>query len=847
MKISLNWLKKYVDINISTDELVKLIGARLVEIEEVIDQTHKYDNIFVAKVVECEKIPETHLSLCQIDIGEARTTLSRDVLIARKGSPSSPLVQVVCGAPNVHKGMLAAWIAPGATVPASSNQDAPFVIGTRKLRGYDSSGMLAGADELDFGTVHESIVELDPKTAKPGDKFADLFDLNDIILDVENKPLTRRPDTFGIIGFAREIAGILGQPFKTPDFIINKTSDFILSGGEKLDINITDPDLCPRYTALIMERKDDAKSKYLTELDTLISRSGMRPIDPIVDMTNYLMLLTGQPLHAFDYDKFVKVGKSQTPKVIVRAAKPNEKLALLDGREVQCTENDILITSNNIPVALAGAMGAANTVIDETTKKIIIESATFSLYNLRKTQMQHGIFSEAITRFTKGQPAGGTLPVAKEFATLTAHQLKPLALFDEYPKPAKPTVVKITTQDINSLLGTDYAVDVIRQTLENVGFVVTVKNDVISDLPQSRRGQSDEARDGGPEERVRNNSVFTVTTPYWRTDIHIKEDIIEEVGRLLGYDSITSTVPPTYTAYKNPLFTLKTQIRNTLSAAGANEVLTYSFISENLIEKVGQDPKNSYKIINSLSPDLQYVRQQILPNLFEKAHDNIKDGYERFALFEMNQVFWKSEGLTNEKVPVQFDNLGVVFVDTNSTAPGYYTAKLYAETLARQIGLTIKFIPRTKPFKVETYFEPKRSADLFVNDTYIGNVAELKNSIAAKFKLPSSTGVIEIGLDLLLPLLGNTKTSFQASDFPFVKRDLTLTVPESTPYQTVVVAIQKVLTSQGLIFTIAPLAIYQPKGKTTKNLSFHLEFAHPDKTLDSKQINAIIKQLEQIK
>ena len=194
MKISLNWLKKYVDVPVSDEELVRLIGARLVEVEGVINETHKYDNIYVVRVEKCEKIPDTHLTLCQIN-------------------DSDNLIQVVCGAPNVREGMLAVWIAPGAVVPVSVHEDAPFVIGKRKMRGYESCGMLAGADELDFGDDHSGIVEIDPEVAKPGDLLADVFELNDLILDIENKSLTHRPDCFGIIGFAREVAGILGEKF----------------------------------------------------------------------------------------------------------------------------------------------------------------------------------------------------------------------------------------------------------------------------------------------------------------------------------------------------------------------------------------------------------------------------------------------------------------------------------------------------------------------------------------------------------------------------------------------------------------------------------------------------------
>ena len=211
MRISLNWLKKYVKIpeSISDEDLIRLIGARLVEVEGVIDETHKYDDIYVVRVETCEKIPETHLTLCQIN----------------DGGPE--LIQVVCGAPNVHEGMLAAWIKPGAIVPISAGEDAPFVIGKRKmLNKYDSNGMLAGADELDFGDDHSGIVEIDSEMAKPGDLLADIFELNDLILEIENKSLTHRPDTFGMIGFAREVAGILNEKF---DFSAPDATDLVSS------------------------------------------------------------------------------------------------------------------------------------------------------------------------------------------------------------------------------------------------------------------------------------------------------------------------------------------------------------------------------------------------------------------------------------------------------------------------------------------------------------------------------------------------------------------------------------------------------------------------------------------
>ncbi|MBP5634120.1 hypothetical protein J6X09_00275, partial [Candidatus Saccharibacteria bacterium] len=242
MLISLNWLKSGLETNgISDEELVKLIGARLVEVEGVIDQTHKYDKIYAVKVISEEPIEGTHLHLCKIDDGGAAADVERD---------DDGYVQVMCGAPNVHKDMIAAWVAPGAIVPSTYNSDDPFKSGMRKMLGkYDSYGMMAGADELDFGDDHTGIVELDPSWAKPGQPISEVFrNLDDKILDIENKSLTHRPDTFGILGFRREVAGILGQKHVSPDWYVDPEQHFKNDEKVKLEIE-TDPELCPRYTA----------------------------------------------------------------------------------------------------------------------------------------------------------------------------------------------------------------------------------------------------------------------------------------------------------------------------------------------------------------------------------------------------------------------------------------------------------------------------------------------------------------------------------------------------------------------------------------------------------------------
>ena len=808
MRISLNWLKKYVKIPVSDEELIRLIGARLVEVEGVIDETTKYNNIYIVRVVIAEKIPETHLTLCQIDCGE------------------KDLVQVVCGAPNVREGMLAVWIKPGAIVPASVQEDAPFVIGKRKMLGkYESNGMLAGADELDFGDDHSGIVEIDPEMARPGELLVDVFELSDKILEIENKSLTHRPDCFGLVGFAREVAGILGEKFEvnfvrssrragrisqsltgpapgTVRYSARETfrdSRGLAQGSRNLLQISIDNSVCSRYTAVVLEKHGEIRKKYLTWQDTILAKSGMRPIDPIVDATNYLMLLTGQPLHAFDYDKFVAVGGSAKPTIKVRLAKDGEKLVLLDGKEALLNENDIVICSGDVPVALAGAMGGESTMIDENTRNIILESATFSLYNLRKTQMAHGIFSEAITRFTKGQPPYQTLTVAEECAEMLSDGFKVVDVVDqrssagrrlenenEFSFCSSPTAVKITTDEINGLLGTEYNESLITKTLENVGFEI-----------KRKRGE------------------LEILAPEWRTDIHIKEDIIEEVGRLLGYDNIEPTLPKHGTAEKNKMFGLKLAVREAMKEFGANEVLTYSFVSGRLLDKAGLDKKNSYKIVNSISPELQYVRQSIVPSLLEKAYVNQKIPFDKFALYEMNKVYRKDLGFNDEQVPVERMQMGFVVAERKGVGTAYYKAKYYVSKLLAEFNIEPEFLPIKSKAPMNLPFEDKRAAEIWVSGQCIGVVGEFKNSVRRNFKLAEYLAGFEIDLDLVSELATTKKIE---SDFE-VREKIDETVTTKETYAETLAKILKKYPGA----KITPVGIYQPEGVETKNITFHIE------------------------
>lgn len=807
MIISVNWLKKFTDIDVSVDELATLIGARLVEIEKVIDLGKKYQDVLVAKVVECAPLEGSdHLNVTKLDDDGVWLEAERD---------ENGYVQVVCGAPNVRAGISVAWLPPQSIVPETADDAEPFVLGARKLRGVMSNGMIASARELALFDEHDGILELDTDAA-PGTKFADVYELNDYLLDIENKSLTHRPDCFGIIGFAREVAAIQGKAFHTPEWLAQLTPDFGEKQGgiEAPNVTIDDSALSARYQAVVLAEADGAAKSPLY-IQTYLARVGVRPINAVVDVTNYLMMLTGQPLHAFDYDKLVKVGGGVAD-IHVRSGRAGETLTLLDGRTITLAEEDIVIAAGETAIGLAGAMGGSDTEIDANTKNIIIESATFSLYSLRATQMRHGIFSEAITRFTKGQPAELTAPVLADAVRLMnewagAKRVSDVA--ESYPGRHDLPKIDVTTARVNATLGTDYSTEHMRQTLKNVEFDVTASDDTL-----------------------------VVQAPYWRSDIHIPEDVIEEVGRINSYDAITLKLPRRdFTAVRPSDFDeLRTAMRKALVRAGASEVLSYSFIHGDILRKVGQDPADSYRITNSISPDLQYYRQSLTPSLLGLVHQNIKNGYDQFALFEMNKVHSKTAELV-EAVPAEMHRLGLVLVNKKAqTGAPYYQAKRILDYMAQQLGMQLAYKPLGESnLAVAKPFEPRRSARVVdvTSGQPIGVIGEYKKSVSRGFKLPVYAAGFELLPEAIAIALSNESPNYTPlSRYPSSERDICFQVEQKVSYQQIIETIEMVLGDIAITSTIEPVDVYQPDDGATKNITIRLKFTSAERTLTGDEV-----------
>ena len=826
MKVSINWAQRYSNVDlssISTDELLQKIGSQLGAVEEVTYWGPRFDNVVVAHIVSCVQHPDADkLRVCMIDDGGVTPDVERD---------KDGLVQVVCGAPNAREGILVAWLPPGSTVPSSIDKD-PFVLSARELRGMVSNGMLASAHELGISDDHDGILEINAHIAgeshaKPGTPFASLYALDDVIIDCENKMFTHRPDCFGILGVARELAGIMNQKFESPDWYLKSelpdTSKATLALTSKNDI----PHKVPRFMAQVVENVTVHPSS--TGVQAALMRVGSRPINNLVDLTNFYMHLTAQPTHAFDYDK-VKALCGGDVTIFPRMAGDGEKLALLNGKTISLTKDDIVIATDTQAIALAGVMGGAETEVDAETKNIIIECANFDMYTIRRTSMRHGLFTDAVTRFNKGQSYRQNPTVlAKmvtevcEFAGGTAGIVVD-SLANEPTESWEPLTVEASF--INARLGSDLSVKDIEQLLLNVEFDVTIENDSL-----------------------------TIAAPFWRRDIEVGEDIVEEVGRLYGFDKLPVYLPTRTTkpAPKNAIMDLKRRLREILASAGANEVVTYSFVSGSLLTKTGQSTSEAYQLANALSPELEYYRLTLTPSLLQKVSPNIRAGHDAFALFEINKTHVKLHGKDEDELPLELQMTSLVYAANDKSVgknagAAYYQAKAYLDYIASKLGVSFTYTPIDKDpnYEVTKPFDYSRSAMVTesVNGTSIGIIGEYTALVRRNFKLPHNSAGFEVGTEGLLECVANPSSYKPLSKYPSISQDMTYQCPEALLYATLEQSLHKAITHEssdhGYDVALLPLNIFQKESATTKNISIRLTLTHNLRTLKTEEVTAFV-------
>lgn len=817
MRVSVNWVKQYTSIPANVDELVGKIGLQLGAVDEVIDAGAKYKGAVIAKVVSADKHPNADkLKLCFIDDGGADKNVERDP----RGH-----IQVVCGAPNVAKDQLVVWLPPGTTVPNTYGKD-PFVLEARELRDKVSNGMIASAKELDIGDDHSGIVVID-EDIKPGTPLAEAFDLDDYTIDIENKMFTHRPDCFGMLGIAREIAGIQNKPFKSPDWYREDTK---LSGDGrknvlKLDVQNEVPELVTRFCAVAL--KDVKVGPSPVFIQTRLAAVGIRPVNNIVDLTNFIMYETAQPLHAYDYDKV------KSSLLGVRLSKKGEKLTLLGGKTVSLDAGAVVITDGEKPIGLGGVMGGAGTEVDENTRNIILEVATFDQNLTRKTAMTYGLFTDAATRFTKNQSPLQNMAVlaraASDIRQIAGGRVASPVIDKKSPTVKAPKPVQLSAAFVNERLGTNLSAVQIGKLLENVEFGVDIRADQLK-----------------------------ISVPFWRRDIEISEDIVEEVGRLYGYEHLPLELPPRDLTPAQPDAELvfKSRLRDVLIRAGGNEVLSYSFVHSSLIEKAGQDIKDAYHIRNAISPDLQYYRLSLTPSLLDKVHQNIKNGYGEFVLFELGRVHI-NDVLDKEKLPRELKRLTVVIAGKKTdqdTGADYYAAKTYADFLFGELGMGVDYAPLTdvklpKEWQVAaSVYEPKHTAAIYAGKQLLGLAGEPTAALRGSLKLPARVSALELDIEVLHGSAADTVTYAPLNRFPELEQDITLKLPARTTFAEADKFIAKQLgvssVDHGYGFRANPLDIYQnPQDKAHKQLSWRITLWHPERTLTTQETNRLLDEL----
>lgn len=797
MKVPLSWLKDYVDITESPEEIAHRLTMAGTEVEKI-ERTADWDNVVVGQVKAVNPHPNAdRLTLVTVFNGNED-------------------VEVVCGAPNVAEGQTIAYAAIGAVLrdAYSDDPDAKKRLKKSKIRGVESQGMVCSERELGLSDEHEGILELDTDAA-PGTPLGDV--LGDIILEAELTP--NRPDCLGLVGIAREVAVLTGQELRQPPAEYQESTPEVSSLAS---VRIDDPDLCPRYTGTVIRGVNIGPSPAW--LVDRLRAIGERPINNIVDVTNYVMFELGQPLHAFDYDRV------KDHEVIVRRARPGETIVTLDNQERKLDTDMLLIADPDKGIGLAGVMGGANSEIDNSTMNVFLESATFNGPNNRRTSNALGLRSQATLRFEKNLRSGLSEVALRRATRLILELAGGVAasgIIDEYPgKNSEPQTVSLTEEKLARVLGTELPNEQVTGTLKDLGFKIA------------------ETSDG-----------WDATIPYWRADISIPEDLIEEIARIIGYDEFPVTPPagrmPSW--QPRPEITTRDHVADALVRAGMQEIISYSATSESNESRVplNDGTLDFVRMQNPVSADHAVMRRTLRESVLSAVERNLRTWHGPVALFEVGHVFGSAgEGLPEEKVMIAGAFAGPS-TEASWTQPeqqaDFYDAKGAVEAVLAGFHVEGEFTATDDPALVSG-----RTAEITVplsGGLRLGVVGEVKADVLSAFDIDSPVVMFELELDTLTSI----SKSVDATDIysPIVRyqdseRDLALLVDRAVLASQVVAIARK----NRLVTSASVFDIFEGKGLPDgkKSLAVRIVYQSPNKTLTadelSKSESSILRALE---
>ncbi|MCH2501725.1 MAG: phenylalanine--tRNA ligase subunit beta [Dehalococcoidia bacterium] len=789
MKVPLSWLKQYVDVDLPAQDLAHRLTMAGIEVGEV-EVIGGWSEVFVGHVTGVRPHPNAdRLRLCVVSTG-------------------SEELEVVCGAPNVAVGQNICFAKAGANI-YNTHTERHEVLEAAKIRGVESQGMICSAVELGLGDDHSGIIEL-PEDAPVGALLDDY--LGDTVLDLELTP--NRLDCLSVLGVAHEVAALTGKTVKEPETNYKEAGAPIT---EQIDISVGSPELCRRYTASLLQGVKIGPSPQW--LQDRLTRAGLRPINNVVDVTNFVMLEYNQPLHSFDYDLI----KDAT--VIVRRARPDEMLTTLDGVERKLTVENLVIADANDAIGIGGVIGGANSEISVNTVNVLLESATFDGTNNRETAQTLGLRTEATLRFEKGlRPE--LAPIALRRATgliqeVAGGTVAPGIVDVLSDEGADAPVVPLTGEKIRRMLGMEVDQKRVQETLDALGFT------------WESAGEFE----------------LKVTVPYWRNDVNIEEDLVEEVVRTIGYDSVPTTMLSSSIPFQQPVpvMGLRDQIKDLLASEGIQEVINYPLVTLQQLEQVEQlDPANlPMRVTNPMSADREYLRTTLRASLLATLAANQGHGAGPFRLFEAGRVFWPREGdLPDERETVAGVLAGLRHEPSwleDDSLLDFYDAKGVVELVLNRLGVLATYEPSDDPS-----FHPGRCAVIKVEDAVIGVVGEVHPVVMDRLGLESpQVAAFELYLGPILAALPDGQQQFEPLPrYPSATRDLALVMPTDVDAGQVT---RLILRHRGVDRAdLFDIYAGENLAEGTKSLAFHVYFQARDRTLTNEEVNRSLDGLLRI-
>ena len=794
MKVSLNWIRDYVQLPADADlkKLAYDLTMSTVEVEDTIELAKQFDHMVVGVINTIEQHPNADkLRVCMTDIG-------------------GRVESIVCGGSNLREGMKVAVALPGS-VCRWHGEGEPVEIKKSKLRGVDSYGMICGAVEIGladlFPTKEEAhILDLSDFDAPAGTPLADALDLNDIILEIDNKSMTNRPDLWGHYGIAREIAALYDLPMKEfPHF------DRSVANTSGFHVTVEDTERCPRYLSAQIEGLSVKPAPY--QMQSRIWKVGMRPINALVDITNYVMLATGQPTHAFDSDHIAG-------HVIVRRAGEGEKLLLLNGKELALSGDDLVIADDAGVVGLAGVMGGAKDSILPETDKVILEIANFDAKGIRRTALRYDNRTEASARYEKAidpERCDQAFDLSMQLLGQLYPEMKVTGLVDEYPQHLKQAEIDVPLSWLERRLGKRLPPEEIRHKMELLGYGISFSGDNMH-----------------------------VVVPTWRStgDVSIQADIMEEVARMYGYENFEAEpITTTFDGAINQLDKdLERRIKEYLAIrCGMQEIFTYPWMEESYVNAVLQSTEGILSLSTPPSPAERFVRSSLLPNLCKAVVKNERY-FDEFSIFETAQVF-RDENYTSpydprEKLPSQRKNVAGAFVTTDKDITALFRkAKGVVEMMARYVHMeTLTFRQTEKPVWADNVVW----LNIYRGEEKVGDLALLSKKVSMACGIKNlNVMLFQLDQDSLVPLKSRTNTFTHMAEYPMTDYDISLLLDGSVQWKDVLQTVGGIKSEllHGASFVDEYRGKQVPAGK--KSLTLRLSIGSKEKTLTSSEIEEV--------